>query len=258
MFFRRLAVQLAQQNWLAIGIEFAIVVAGVFVGTQVSNWNSERVEQRRAQGYLERIATNLQSDLTGMQSSVDYWNLVIGYGEAAVAYADEGRLDRGSRWRTVLAFYQASQLSTFKVDDTTYQELRSAGDLGLLRNQALNERLAAYYVTGPVPGSPHLLQYNPEYRTIVRSYTPVAVSDYIWQKCVLDPGGQSEAFDPECPSPISELQAQALLDRYVATPGLVPALRFWVSNQKVAARLIEEGEQDARALLGLVQAQMSR
>ena len=258
MFFRRLATQLAQQNWTAILIEFLIVVAGVFVGTQVSNWNSDRLEQRRAVGYLERIATNLESDLQGMRASLAYWNVVITYGEAAVAYADEGRLDHGSRWRTVLAFYQASQLSPFRIDDTTYQELRSAGDLGLLRDRGLAQALAGYYVTGPVPGSPHLIQYNPEYRTIVRSYTPVRISDYIWETCVLSPGGQGEGFDPNCPSPISEQEAQALLDRYVAAPGLVPALRFWVVNQKVASRLIEEGEQAAKTLLARVQARTPR
>lgn len=258
MFFRRLAVQLARQNWLAIGIEFGIVVAGVFVGTQVSNWNSDRLEQRRALGYLARIEANLKDDLDAMQASVEYWTEVIAYGEDAIAYADQGRLVGGSRWRTVLAFYQASQLSTYRIDDTTYQELRSAGDLGLLRGGKLSQALAGYYVTGPVPSSPHLVQYNPEYRTIVRSYTPIAVSDYIWDNCVTEAGKLGEGFNPECTSPIGEQEAQALLDRYVATPGLVPALRFWVSNQKVATRMVAASQKDAEALLALVQSQMSR
>ena len=49
-----------------------------------------------------------------------------------------------------------------------------------------------------------------------------------------------------------------LLDSYVAAPGLVPALRFWVVNQKVASRLIEEGEQAAKTLLARVQARTPR
>lgn len=258
MFFRRLAVQLAQQNWLAIGIEFAIVVAGVFVGTQVSNWNSERLEQRRADGYLERIDSNLQHDLDGMRTAVAYWKDVIDYGESAIAYADEGTLAGGSRWRTVLAFYQASQLLPFRIDDTTYQELKSSGDLGLLRDATLGERLAAYYVTGPVPGSPHLLQYNPEYRTLVRGYTPTMVNDYIWTRCIEGGGTQEERFDPDCPSPITDVDAQALLDRYVSAPGLVPALRFWVSNQKIASNMIQGAMKDASALQVDVRSRLGR
>ena len=28
-----------EQNWFAVGVDFLIVVVGVFIGIQVSNWN---------------------------------------------------------------------------------------------------------------------------------------------------------------------------------------------------------------------------
>jgi hypothetical protein len=143
MLFRRVRDHVASQNWTAVAIDFLIVVAGVVVGTQVSNWNSDRLEQRRAQGYLARIQANLQDDQTGMKGALTYWAEVIRYGEAAIAYGDEGRLDRGSRWRTVLAFYQASQLLPFRMDDTTYQELKSADGLRLIPDAGLRNALAA-------------------------------------------------------------------------------------------------------------------
>ena len=60
MFLRRLTANLRAQNWTAIAIEFLIVVLGVFIGTQVSNWNQERlatVETRRMLAQL--VARNL-------------------------------------------------------------------------------------------------------------------------------------------------------------------------------------------------------
>ena len=45
MFLRRIIENLKTQNWTAIAIEFAIVIVGVFIGTQVSNWNQERIEK---------------------------------------------------------------------------------------------------------------------------------------------------------------------------------------------------------------------
>jgi hypothetical protein len=45
MLFRRVRDHVVHQNWTAIAIDFLIVVAGVFVGTQVSSWNSDRLEQ---------------------------------------------------------------------------------------------------------------------------------------------------------------------------------------------------------------------
>lgn len=258
MFFRRLAEQLARQNWTAILIEFLIVVAGVFVGTQVSNWNAARIERQRGDEYLHRIAANLADDQAGMDQALAYWADVIRYGEEAIAYADHGRLAGGTRWRTALAFYQASQLLPFDFDATTYRELVSAGDLRLIRSGALRSALAGYYVTGPAPSSPHLLRYNPEYRTLVRSYTPVEVSDYIWRQCIRNAGLMDESLDPDCAPPVSEDGAQVILERYLAAPGLVPALRFWIINQKVASQLVQGVRGDSVALSRLVHTELAR
>lgn len=258
MLLRRFSERFAKQDWTAIVIEFAIVVAGVFVGTQVSNWNSARIEQQRGRDYLRRIEVNLLDDQQSMDRTLDYWGRAIGFGAAAVGYADSGALAGGSRWRTVVAFYQAGQLLPFDFDSTTYQELVSAGDLGLIRSDVLRSAFASYYVTGPVTTSPHLMRLSPEYRVLVRSYTPMAVSDYIWKNCVVNPGENTETISDDCASPISEAAAQSVLDGYLAVPGLVPALRFWLTNEKVASNLLRGSRRDAVALLAKVQAELAR
>jgi hypothetical protein len=253
MLYRRIRDHVLNQNWAAIAIDFLIVVLGVFVGTQVSNWNSNRLDQQRAQGYLLRIQANLEADRRGIDGALRYWGAVVRYGEVALDYADHGRLAGGSRWRTVLAFYQASQMLPFFVDDTTYQELLSAGDLGLIRDDALRSALAGYYVTGPLPSSPHLLKYNPEYRVLVRGHTPLAIADYVWKNCVKNMGGQDEAFDPDCEPAVDEATAQRILDGYLAAPGLVPSLRFWITNQKVTMQLVEVARDGSTELSRLLE-----
>jgi len=63
MILRRLAQNLKAQNWTAIWIEFVLLVLGVFLGIQVSNWNSARTDQRLATRYLTDIASDIRSDL---------------------------------------------------------------------------------------------------------------------------------------------------------------------------------------------------
>jgi len=59
MLFRRISQHVREQNWTAIGIDFLIVVLGVFAGLQVNLWNEARVEgQRRAQ-IIDALVTNL-------------------------------------------------------------------------------------------------------------------------------------------------------------------------------------------------------
>ena len=45
MILRGLGERLRQQDWIAVTIEFALVVAGVFLGIQMSNWNDQRKER---------------------------------------------------------------------------------------------------------------------------------------------------------------------------------------------------------------------
>ena len=42
MMLRRIFEHVKTQNWFAVGLDFLIVVTGVFIGIQVANWNAER------------------------------------------------------------------------------------------------------------------------------------------------------------------------------------------------------------------------
>jgi hypothetical protein len=73
MILRRVIAHVRDQQWTAVAIDFVIVVAGVFVGIQVANWNTERQNRELAQGYLDRlhreIVDLLADSVQGAQSS---------------------------------------------------------------------------------------------------------------------------------------------------------------------------------------------
>jgi DNA-binding IclR family transcriptional regulator len=55
MIFRRIAEAIRTRDWFTFSIEFAIVVAGVFIGIQVANWNEARKFAAQEQSYLEQL-----------------------------------------------------------------------------------------------------------------------------------------------------------------------------------------------------------
>lgn len=61
-------------------------------------------DAQRAHGYLLRIQSDIESDLKAIERREAYWKRVVDYGHAAISYAEEGELNQGSRWQTVLAF----------------------------------------------------------------------------------------------------------------------------------------------------------
>ncbi len=47
MILRRVIENIREQSWTAIAIDFVIVVVGVFLGIQGSNWNTAQAEKAR-------------------------------------------------------------------------------------------------------------------------------------------------------------------------------------------------------------------
>lgn len=63
MLLRRIIQHLRKQEWTAIAIDFVIVVVGVFVGLQVSNWNEARANRGIVDRHLAEIVEDLDSHL---------------------------------------------------------------------------------------------------------------------------------------------------------------------------------------------------
>lgn len=63
MILRRLTQSLKEQNWTAIVIEFVLLVVGVFLGIQVSNWNDANNDRLVVDKYLADITADVRSDI---------------------------------------------------------------------------------------------------------------------------------------------------------------------------------------------------
>ncbi len=63
MLLRRITKHVTDQNWTAIGLDFLIVVIGVYIGLQVSNWNIERGEKENYQAARVRLVAEIDANL---------------------------------------------------------------------------------------------------------------------------------------------------------------------------------------------------
>lgn len=55
MILRSITRHVRDQNWFAVGLDFVIVVVGVFIGIQVANWNDARRDREAEALYLDRL-----------------------------------------------------------------------------------------------------------------------------------------------------------------------------------------------------------
>jgi hypothetical protein len=251
MLLRRVMEHVRKQQWTAVAIDFVIVVAGVFIGIQAANWNEARADEARARGYLERIQSDLSADVVRYENRMRFWNAVSSYGRAGLAYAETGRVPYSTQWRLLLAYFQASQVAEFWARSTTYDELKSAGELHLISNLGLRNALATYYTDADNP----VLTERPAYREHVRGIIPIDVQLYIWAKCYAsDASGEQVLRD--CPSPLSEQDAAKILNDIRQDRSLMSELRYWMSTMQVATLIGRDRTALARQLLASVGAEL--
>ena len=74
MILRSLTKHVKDQNWFAVGLDFLIVVVGVFVGLQVSNWNDARLREQTEQVYIERIREDLIANAEDHKQRLAYFS----------------------------------------------------------------------------------------------------------------------------------------------------------------------------------------
>ena len=255
---RRIAQRLREHDWLAAGIELVIVIAGILIALQVSNWNQDRQDARRAGEYLRRIDVDLQTDMDKNRARARFMSEVDRYGRQALANAEDGTLVDGSPWKTVLAYFQASQFYPYSHEDSAFIEMRDAGDLGLIHDTGLRARLAFFYASrAQAYAETMLLNHVPSYRQDIRELTPLVVQDHVWAHCntVRD---VDEQHLVDCAAPISDGDALAILDTYSHHPELARELRYWLSIQAVVRQIQPSQVQEAEALQGEIRAYLRR
>ncbi len=243
MLLRRLSQSLKEQNWMAIVIEFILLVAGVFLGIQVANWNAERVDASRGQAYLERINADLGADLANYQDRLRFWGDVSAYGAKGLAYAESGDANGATQWDLLLAYFQASQVAEFYTTDSSFEELKSSGELGLIKDTRFRDSLAQYYSLGFNP----LLTERPRYREHVRGVIPLHIQTYIWSDCYSNDSVGGQKMLP-CKAPIDERQIVVIVDAIRYDKTLMTELRYWMSSMHVAALFAKRRMEGATAL----------
>lgn len=161
MLLRRVMRHVQDQNWFAVGVDFVIVVIGVFIGIEVANWNAAREDRANETLYLGYLAEDLQSDLDSIDNvySVTEWRMsalaAVISGATGEPMPSTRALPQGDVPVETVPAYEPtasrsvimamSLLVTFDSSDLTYSTLVSTGGIRLVRNQQLTRGMQEYY-----------------------------------------------------------------------------------------------------------------
>lgn len=144
MILNRLAEALREQNWLSVAIEILVVVVGIVLALQVDNWNETRKERNLEQGYLLRLAADIQGDIAGFKELRQIFQEKFEFIEQIKAAELPVQIeDDPKAWARRLRYSLFVSLPT--VRSATFDELAGSGRLAIIEDLQLRSELANYY-----------------------------------------------------------------------------------------------------------------
>ncbi|GJL92754.1 hypothetical protein [Hyphococcus sp.] len=179
MILRRVIAHFRKQEWTAIALDFLIVVVGVFVGLQVSNWNAARQNNDLAASYIERLHGDIELERALWGKTIEYFGTAREYGRAAMAGFSKPTEELDEQW--LIALYQASQVWFAAPNRSTFDELQSTGRIVNIRDENLRTVVSNHYQRVTQTG--FTLVQSSQYRRVARLYIHEDIQSAVRGQC---------------------------------------------------------------------------
>lgn len=141
MILDNLSRALKTQNWLAAGVEFVIVIAGVVIGFQINAWNEGRSERAREAVYLLQLDAELTTVLEDIDSVQEALAAYFRWATTFLEGLEEN--DPAKAQEASWGLNAITDVEIINLEPAALREMISAGDLTIVRNAALRSDLAS-------------------------------------------------------------------------------------------------------------------
>lgn len=144
MLLRRLVRNLRKQEWSVLGIEFVVVVVGIFLGLQVDGWNEARKERRAEGVYLERLAADMD-EMIEANAVRERQTTRLRSALFVLESLDRCELAEADRELFEFAIVSHQGMRRFVIIRATYDEMVGSGALARLGNIELKNAVSALF-----------------------------------------------------------------------------------------------------------------
>ncbi|MEY2920636.1 MAG: hypothetical protein RL261_1941 [Pseudomonadota bacterium] len=141
MNLRRVVEHVKAQHWTAVAIDFVIVVAGVFMGLQVQEWNSARGHRAAEIGYLNSMEEDVAYSIGSLERMIVVMEKQQVARAALYEYSTNPRATLAPGVRDQLVMVGLFYLAQLDIRQVTFEALKSSGQLSAIRSPALVSRL---------------------------------------------------------------------------------------------------------------------
>lgn len=143
MILRRLTQHVKDQNWFAVALDFFIVVVGILIAFQITNWSEARSDRVREQQIIERLHSDFVVLDEWQEQRVEHMEMFADETAAIVQIIINEPEDSDlARLQTFFKGFTGFPSASGQSD--TYEQLVSSGDMNLITNEQLRSELVKH------------------------------------------------------------------------------------------------------------------
>jgi len=152
MILTRLVNSIRRRDWFTVFTEFVIVVFGIFFGLQANQWAQERQDRKAEFAALERLFMESKNAYGLLENRVQGTLRLNQTRRNAVQFADSETPVPKNDLPLKIGVNTLAQFPPLVPVSVVYDELKSSGQMQLIRSAALRDQVAEFHT--------NVLRYN--------------------------------------------------------------------------------------------------
>ena len=144
MILARISRAIREQNWFAVVLEFVIVISGVVIGFQVTEWSKDRERAVYERAALERLHSETEQSVIYLRRFVDIYDRFNSHRTEAIERLLENEFEDADIQNMTIGVTSASFLPVATPQTGTYNEIVNAGLLSTIGDTGFRSALAGY------------------------------------------------------------------------------------------------------------------
>lgn len=243
-------------NPIQVCISALLIMSSMLMGFQVDRWWEEKRERSVENDYLGRLLLDLETDEISLGRRIEYFSAIRDFASLGLEFLEMPEIGEGRETEILVALYLASHAWQFTPANSTFEELKSSGNLTLISNVELRNDILVYHLD--LNNANYVWQTTNYYRRTARSLIPAKVQRAMWDAChELKDQSASQRFLANCKLEYSDEVIRSILHRLKNFPTIEGDLNFLAANVEVSIVLYNEHLHLTRDLLAKVAASLA-
>ena len=135
-----------RKKWQHYFFEFLMLFLAVFAGFLAENWREHIVERKREKEYIRSMIEDLKLDSAGLSADNNTRKEAVVMYDSVITLLNKKDRTQFDQQRIYYLARMALRLSPFpKLNDRTYEQMKSSGNLRLIHETEISDKITHYY-----------------------------------------------------------------------------------------------------------------